>query len=682
MTALGVAMDYAYGTYYNRTLVNLPSCADTIVELRQYAHRAYRDLMVIEVEAMPTQGTEGAWAGCTLPVSWPVNISASAMDVSLTAQDRGPVGPMIWYGNTTVPELPGGHTQAVAVAFSSWISTLSTQGTAATLTFLPEQSVWTGLIVVHTSLDAPALGKTPTQAAADGFMQYSALSSRQLWQTHLEALQTDVWSSGIELAGNSTLAALVNSSLYHILAASYRGDWPVSSGPGSLAGNGYGGHAFWDVETWQFPVILPFSLASAQATSAYRVARLPAALDRAVADGYTGAKWPWQCSVSGVDNSRNPEDGDFEQHIGADIALAWKQLYYVSLDTVWLATVYPALSATCEFYACRFTRMDSPQGSTQPYPGPGSGPNCGDKTSGSGNWTIRGVVPPDEAAGPVDDNPYTNVAAALALAWCVEAASILGYSPQPMWRTLSANTYVPLTTTLSPTGPVHQEYSGYNGSRVIQQADVALLQYPLGQVYPPDLAKRDLDYWLTVTDMAGMFTGDTVYAAAYLALGDVESAASQWQYVFSHVDTSFMVFREVVGGTGGTHHFITGAGSFLQVLLYGYSGLRVDRPGALSFTHPMPVLPPYNVTAVKLRGLHLAAAAFDFWYNGTTICTTLSTAASSVRGAGDRSTTGSGSGSPLQLVTLGDGQSIPILAGQQACVPLQPVEVTVAAEGR
>lgn len=671
-TPLGVAMDYSSGIFFNRTLVNLPACASTQVEMRHYAHRGFRDLMVLEVVAGPAQNSTGEWAGCTLDVTWMLNISATAADVALVEQSGNGSGPTVWYGNTTVPELPGGTTQAVGLAFSPWISALAQNGNAAVMAFTPSRTTWTALVVVHSSLDAPALGKSPALASTDAYATYAAMSSQQLLQSHLAAMEADVWSSGIELEGNTTLASLVNSSLYHILATSYRGDWPISSGPGSLAGNGYGGHVFWDTETWQFPVIMPFSPSSAKATSEFRVSRVQAAIDRAVSSNYWGAEWPWQCSVSGVDNSRDPKDNLYEQHIGADIALAWKQLYYSTLDLNWLAGVYSSLSATCEFYACRFARSDSPQGSTQPYPQPELGLNCGDKTTGTGNYTIRGIVPPDEAAGVVDDNAYTNLAAAMALDWCVEAAGILRQTPQPMWATLAASPYVPLTSSLSADGPVHQEYTGYNGSRIIQQADVALMQYPLGQVYSPDLAKRDLDYWLSVTDMAGMFTGDTVYAVAYLALGDVETAAAQWGYAWDHTDLTFMIPRETAGGTGGTHHFITGAGSFLQVLLYGYSGMRIEKAGAMSFTHPMPALPPYGVRSMKLRGVHLGGSAFDFWYNATTICVNLNTAAAATGiGAGHRATAGQ---SGLELVTIGNGGAV-VLTPTSQCLPVQPVEI-------
>jgi trehalose/maltose hydrolase-like predicted phosphorylase len=70
--------------------------------------------------------------------------------------------------------------------------------------------------------------------------------------------------------------------------------------------------------------------------------------------------------------------------------------------------------------------------------------------SGSGNWTIRHVIPPDEAAGVVSDSAYTNAAAAKALAACAEFAAALGQPVEPLWRQIPAALYLPLVR--SPPG--------------------------------------------------------------------------------------------------------------------------------------------------------------------------------------------------------------------------------------
>ena len=70
------------------------------------------------------------------------------------------------------------------------------------------------------------------------------------------AVQTQAWSAvwqgGIEIEGNTTIAASVNSSLYYILSA-VRADWPYGLSPGGLARDDYEGHSFWDCEASPCP---------------------------------------------------------------------------------------------------------------------------------------------------------------------------------------------------------------------------------------------------------------------------------------------------------------------------------------------------------------------------------------------------------------------------------------------
>ena len=66
-----------------------------------------------------------------------------------------------------------------------------------------------------------------------------------------------VHRSGIEIAGNTTVARAVNASLYYIHSA-IRADWPHGLSPGGLATDSYDGRSFWDSETWMFPVLDAF----------------------------------------------------------------------------------------------------------------------------------------------------------------------------------------------------------------------------------------------------------------------------------------------------------------------------------------------------------------------------------------------------------------------------------------
>ena len=55
---------------------------------------------------------------------------------------------------------------------------------------------------------------------------------------------------------------------------------------------------------------------------------------------------------------------------------------------------------------------------------------------------------------------------------------------------------------------------------------------------------------------------------------------------YANVQPPFNVWQETP--TGGAVNFITGAGGFLQSLVFGATGMRIDRD-ALQFTPPAPV---------------------------------------------------------------------------------------------
>ena len=341
--------------------------------------------------------------------------------------------------------------------------------------------------------------------------------------------------------------------------------------------------------------------------------------------------------------------------------MAIRQYWLATQDTSFLERAWPALNATCAFWACRFVRTDAPDAH-----------GCGIK-DGVGNFTIRHSQGPDENAGVVDDQLYTIGIGAATLDFCGVAAAALDLQPllPSLWAQIAASPYIPLSTTLYPGGTVHPEYKGYGGAH-INQADVALLQYPLGIEFEHDLALRDLDYYSALTGavetgdtrVTPFFTGNSAYGIAYLALGNRTAADYQFELAFLHQTPDFNVWTELTPAAKYGHlNFITGAGGWLQAILFGYSGARLRNGGILRFGTPTPTLPPGGITHVKLRGVHLLGSAFDFSWNATDIC---------VRANGDAAP------SALQLRVESSGRNVTI-TDVEACVPLAAVVVERAA---
>ena len=74
----------------------------------------------------------------------------------------------------------------------------------------------------------------------------------------------------------------------------------------------------------------------------------------------------------------------YEQHITGDVAMAFRQQFYLTRDVEWLANHgWPVIQGAAEFWASRFELDPS-----------------------SGNYTVKNVTGPDESSGKVDDEAY------------------------------------------------------------------------------------------------------------------------------------------------------------------------------------------------------------------------------------------------------------------------------------
>jgi hypothetical protein len=647
---LGAALDLRGGAFLNRTLLREAGCQGVQIQQRFYAHRAEKSLFVVELRASAAPGG-GAWPaeGCALALDWAVGAPSPDFRNATLEPGPPPAGAAVLSLVALAAETPGAPPRRVAMALPAW---LASAGGAVNATFARSGDSLLAAIVLRSDLDAD----DPAAAAAGDWARLTALGADALLASHTAAWAALWDSGGIELEGNRTVAAAANSSLYAILSA-LRADVNFSTGPGGLATNSYNGHTFWDAETWIFPPLNLLHPDLAAGMLQYRLNRLDRAVARSAEFGFEGADWPWQSAFSGVDTTRAPFiEGQFEHHISGDIAMAMRQHYLATLDAAFLARAWPALNATCAFWACRFARA-----------GAADAPGCGIK-EGAGNFTIRRAQGPDENAGVVDDSAYTVGVGAATLAFCGAAARALGLPPPPqLWADIAAAPHLPTSETLYAGGPVHPEFKGYAGAH-INQADVALLQYPLGVAFERGLALRDLDFYSARTgvaaDICPFFTGNSAYGIAYLALGNRSAADYQFELGFLHQTREFGVWTEYTPDAGfGYLNFITGAGGWLQALVFGYPGLRLPPAGgALRLATPAPTLPPGGVTRVKLRGLHLLGTAFDLSYDAARVCVAL-------RGAR--------AGAALRLRSEATGAAVDVAAAE-ACLPLAEVVVEAA----
>jgi trehalose/maltose hydrolase-like predicted phosphorylase len=369
----------------------------------------------------------------------------------------------------------------------------------------------------------------------------------------------DLWQSDIVIEGDDQSQQDIHSMLYHLYSFTREGT-SLSPSPMGLSGLGYNGHVFWDTELWMYPSLLVLHPEIAKSMLEYRFKRLDAAKRNAFAKGFKGAMFPWESAETGVEETPVwALSGPFEHHITACVGMAAWNYYCVTQDKTWLREKgWPILSASADFWASRVER------------------------NGPGKYEIKNVVAADEWAENVDNDAFTNAAAKTNLQDAVEAAKILGITPDADWTNVANN--IPI---LKLENGVTQEHGSYRGEG-IKQADVNLLAYPLKQITDVDQIKKDLQYYETrVPNQGTPAMTQAIFTLLYARLGDKEKAWHWFQDSYPpNLDPPFRVIAETKGGTNP--YFSTGAGGVLQAVMMGFGGLDITAKGIVQVKSVLP----------------------------------------------------------------------------------------------
>jgi trehalose/maltose hydrolase-like predicted phosphorylase len=319
-----------------------------------------------------------------------------------------------------------------------------------------------------------------------------------------------------------------------------------------------------------FPALLVLHPDMAKSMMEYRFERLKEAKHNAFAHGYKGAMYPWESAASG--NEETPVwalSGPFEHHITADVAIAAWNYFAVTQDTSWLREKgFPMIKECADFWASRVER------------------------NGPGHYDINNVVAADEWAENVDNNAFTNAAAKANLRYAVMAANILHQPVDQDWIDVEKN--IPVLKL--PDG-VTSEYSGYDG-RKIKQADVNLLAYPLKEITDPAQIKKDLSYYESRVGEGSPAMTHAIFTILHARLHEPEEAwkAFEETYIPNKLPP-FGVMAETAGGTNP--YFATGAGGYLQSILFGFGGLDIAPKGIVQLKTSL----PKNWKSLKLTGI-------------------------------------------------------------------------------
>jgi alpha,alpha-trehalose phosphorylase len=391
----------------------------------------------------------------------------------------------------------------------------------------------------------------------------------------------------------STLAIqqAIRFNLFHILQASARAENAGVPAKG-LTGQSYEGHYFWDTEIYVMPFLTYTSPRIARNLLTARYKMLEQARARARELGHRGAMFPWR-TINGEEASAYYAAGTAQYHINADIMYALRKYVNATGDEAFLRD-YGAemLVETARLWLDLGFYSDAKVG----------------------RFCINAVTGPDEYNTVVNNNAYTNLMARENLRYAAQTIETLrstkpdAYdavvrktalepSEAKAWLRAANNMYVPYDEKLKiiPQDDSFLEREPWDfqntprdhyplllfyhpldiyRKQVIKQADVILALFLLGDDFPPEVKKRNFDFYDPLT------TGDSSLSSCVEAIiaaqtGDVEKAI---RYGMSAL---LMDLADVGGNVKNGCHIASMGGTWMT-LVYGFGGMR-DNNGTLSF---------------------------------------------------------------------------------------------------
>jgi trehalose/maltose hydrolase-like predicted phosphorylase len=390
------------------------------------------------------------------------------------------------------------------------------------------------------------------------------------------------WETDIHIEGDPALQRVVRSMLFYLICSADSGT-ALGIPPMGLSSAGYYGHIFWDSDTWMFPPLLLTHPDIAHSLVAFRRRTLPAALANARMNGYRGAMYPWEADERGQETTPRfaIQNARSEIHVNGDVALAQWQYYLATGDSTWLAREgYPVIQGTAAFWISRSVYDSS-----------------------DGRYHIRNVVSVSEGLIGVSDDAYTNAVARKNLEIATSASRRLGQPANPRWKELAAKLHLPYDS-------VSEFYRTYEGAPDSTLGAVTpLLAYPLGVPMSERAKRAQLEQAVRrlLTEGPGAMMGSTLLSVDAAELGDRALVDSLLPHSYQGwLKGPFLMLSETP--TNDAVNFVTGAGGFLQQVIFGWTGLRLGDTGLEPAFAP--VLPS-RIQRLVLRGIHVRGRRFD-----------------------------------------------------------------------
>jgi trehalose/maltose hydrolase-like predicted phosphorylase len=391
-----------------------------------------------------------------------------------------------------------------------------------------------------------------------------------------------LWSTDIVVDGDAALQRVVRTMQFYLLS-SIREDAAESIAPMGLSSAGFYGHIFWDADTWMFPVLAVTHPEVARSIVAFRFRTMVAAQQNARTNGFRGAMYPWEADEEGEETTPRfaQQNARSEIHITGDVGLAQWQFFLVTGDREWLwREGYRVIRETAEFWVSRVTY-----------------------DAATNRYRIRRVVSVDESLIGIDDDAYTNAVARRNLEVAIAASLELGVEPDPRWARIAAALSIPYDAASER----HRTFE--NAPPETKSSAVPLLAYPLALPMSDDVKRNDLMHTVKQLESRPRRSAMMSHVLYPVVAAELDDQALVDRLVRpsyeGHLRPPFDAIAE--RPIDDAVNFVTGAGAFLQQVIFGYTGLRLTADGLAPVYKPTL---PAGIRRIVLR---------NFFSRGTTL---------------------------------------------------------------
>jgi trehalose/maltose hydrolase-like predicted phosphorylase len=379
-----------------------------------------------------------AAANLTVRVDGPANLALAAGidptgvpghgDLHAQPQDQGPNegvdGRLLWHASGDISQLGVAYATTFSGASDAEraTNTRDQQGRFSTIYRFRARTGRRYGIDLLTAM-VPSLSHARPDEQAGRLAALGARRGLALLRAENAAAWDELWKGRIEIDGaDRRWQAITDASLFYLLSSVH----PSSLASTSLFGlafwpdyHYYHGHVMWDIETFTVPPLLFLQPGAARALLDYRARHLKAAERLAATHGRRGAMYPWESCPQHGEEATPGARPYTEDHVTLDVALAFASYVHATGDLDYAERVaWPVLRAVAEFVESRVER--SPRG-----------------------LEIRDTVGPREHYQSVDNNAYTNMAAARALREAAACADAIGRQAPAAWTEIAAEMVIP-----------------------------------------------------------------------------------------------------------------------------------------------------------------------------------------------------------------------------------------------